>query len=137
MKLTIHPAQAGPLAARIPGLAAAAREFSLFGEVDPDLARECGVEIGCLEARTLLSGGAPNRIAAEAAEAARLGRPAALEAEDLEAVSRLEAVVALGSARIALKQAALEAEASQEGLAKFGGLMGLATGAVGLIKSFF
>lgn len=137
MQVALTPEQAVFLARRAGEIALKANEFGAFGETDPELAGACGVEVGCLEARTLLGAGFLQRIAAAASEAERTRRPVALAAEDIEGVSRLEAVVALGSSRIGLKMAALEAEAGQEGLARMGGLMGLASGAYGLIKSFF
>lgn len=136
MNLQFSAQQATQLVSRAVGLAGAAKELALFGEMDPELAGACGVEISALEARSLLSGGALDRIVQGSSTAAREGKPVALAAEDVEAFGRLEAVVALGSSRINLKLASMEAEASQEGLAKWGGLLGLATGAIGLIKSF-
>jgi hypothetical protein len=135
MRLNFAPDQAARLAGRAASVARAAGELSLFGESDPDLARECGVEISALEARTILSGGAPARIAAAAGEASRWGRPAVLAAEDMDAMERLEHVVALGKSRIDLKSAALDAEASQEPLARLGGFIGLAGAAAGFLKS--
>jgi hypothetical protein len=49
----------------------------------------------------------------------------------------LEGVLALGAARIGLKVAAMQAAEGQEGMAKLGSIIGLATGAVGLIKSIW
>jgi|FLYK01.1.fsa_nt_gi hypothetical protein len=135
MEILYPPHDAVRLAESVAKISEAARVLAAFGEADPGLASECGVEINALEARTILASGAPARVAARAVEAARTGRPAAVSAQDLEALSRLEAVVALGKSRIDLRLAALEAEASQEPLSRLAGLAGLATGAVGLIKS--
>jgi len=132
VNLVVTPEQAQLLSAQVERIAMAASELGRFGETEPDLAGSCGVE-----ARTLLSGGYLQRIAAAAADAVRNRRPATLAAEDVEGLARLEGAVALGSSRIGMKMAALEAESSQEGIAKFGGLLGLATGAVGLYKSIF
>lgn len=137
MKMTLSPDQAQFLYGQIGRIATAAQELGKFGETEPDLAGACGVEVCSLEARTILAGGYLQRLAAAAAESVRSGRPATVAAEDLEAASRLEGAVALGSSRIGNKMAALEAESSQEGVAKIGGLLGMATGAVGLIKSIF
>lgn len=137
MNLVVTPEQAQLLSAQVERIAMAASELGRFGETEPDLAGSCGVEVCSLEARTLLSGGYLQRIAAAAADAVRNRRPAILAAEDMEGLARLEGAVALGSSRIGMKMAALEAESSQEGIAKFGGLLGLATGAVGLYKSIF
>lgn len=135
--MTLSPDQAQFLYREIGRIATAAQELGKFGETEPDLAGACGVEVCSLEARTILAGGYLQRLAAAAAEAVRSGRPATVAAEDLEAASRLEGAVALGSSRIGNKMAALEAESSNEGVAKIGGLLGMATGAVGLIKSIF
>jgi len=133
----IDPVQAASLAERVAALSGSARELSLFDETDPHLAAECGVGLSALEARTILGSGAAHRVATAAAEAARSGRPASLAAEDMEAVSRLERVVALGSSMITLKLASMEAAARQEPVASVGNLIGLGTGLVGLIKSIF
>lgn len=135
MNLTLDPRIAAQLAEKTAQLIGAGRELSSFGEEDPSLAGECGVEICSLEARTILAGGAPYRVASLAGEAARARRPVTIGTQDLEAVSRLEAVVAMGSSRIGLKLATLDASASQEPMAKLGSVIGLATGAAGFIRS--
>jgi hypothetical protein len=135
--IKIDPVQASALAERVVSLAGSAREFAIFDETDPHLAAECGVGIGALEARTLLACGAVDRVARAAIEAARTGRPASIAGDDLEAVSRLERVVALGSSMIMLKLSSMEAAAKQEPVASVGNLIGLGTGLVGLIKSIF
>lgn len=137
MNTIFDPRTAALLAERVGALHGAATELASLGEHDPGLAGECGVEVCALEARTILSGGAAQRIAVLSAEAARAGRPVSIGTVDLEAVSRLEAVVSLGSSRIGLRLASLDAAASQEPIAKWGGLIGLASGAVGLIRSLF
>ena len=137
MLIRIDPVQASQLAERLVSLAASAREFAIFDETDPHLAAECGVGIGALEARTLLGSGAVDRVVRAAAESARTGRAASLSGDDLEAVSRLERVVALGASMITLKLASMEAAARQEPVASVGNLIGLGTGLVGLIKSIF
>lgn len=136
MKLLLDPSVAAQLGEKTAHLIGAGRELSAFGEIDPELAGECGVEICSLEARTILSSGAPFRVASLAGESARTRRALSLASEDLEAVSRLEAVVAMGSSRIALKLASMDASAAQEPMAKVGTLLGVATGAIGLIKGF-
>lgn len=135
MNLNLNPGIAAQLAEKTSQLIGAGRALSAFGEEDPELAGECGVEICSLEARTILASGAPYRVAQVASEAAAMRRPAAVSSLDLEQVSRLEAVVAMGSARIDLKMASLDASASQEPMARLGSMIGLATGAAGLIRS--
>jgi hypothetical protein len=135
--VNLTPAEASRLGARAETIEKAARVFALFGEEDPALAAACGVEIGSLEARTLLSGGAGRRIASAASESVRAGRQLVLGAEDLEALSRLEAVVALGSARIALQISALDEAEGRSGMGRIGDMIGMVTGAVGLYKAIF
>lgn len=137
MNLLLDPGSAARLAEKTAQLIVAGRELSSFGEEDPSLAGECGVEICSLEARTILSSGAPFRVAQLAAEAARSRRQVTVSSQDLETMSRLEAVVAMGSSRIGLKLATLDASASQEPMARLGSLIGLATGAAGLIRTIF
>jgi hypothetical protein len=137
MKTTFDPRTAAVLAERAVAIQGASAELASLGEFDPGLAGECGVEVCSLEARTILAGGAAGRVAQIAAEAAQKGQSAVIATSDLEALSRLEAVTVLGSSRIGLKLAALDAEAAEEPKARIGSLMGLATGAVGLFKTFF
>jgi hypothetical protein len=135
VNLLLDPGTAAKLAEKTVQLILAGRELSSFGEEDPTLAGECGVEICSLEARTILSSGAPARVAQMAGEAARGRRQVTVSSGDLETLSRLEAVVAMGSSRIGLKLATLDASASQEPMAKLGTMIGLATGAAGFIRS--
>lgn len=135
MNLPLEPQQAADLMDRTVRLAGSARELALFGETDPFLASECGVELGALEARMILSSGAVDRVAQVAARAAQSGQRGSISADDLEALSRLEGVVALGSSKIALKMASMDAAASQEPISKITNLLGLAGGAYGFIKS--
>jgi hypothetical protein len=135
MNLPLDPEKAAILVDRTVRLAGSARELALFGETDPFLASECGVELGALEARMILSSGAVDRIARAASEAIQSGRTATISADDIEALSRLEGVVSLGSSKIELKMAAMDASASQEPITRITNLLGLAGGAYGLIKS--
>jgi hypothetical protein len=135
VNLILDPGTAARLAEKTAQLILAGRELSSFGEEDPTLAGECGVEICSLEARTILSSGAPSRVAVLAGDAARSRRQVTVSSQDLETLSRLEAVVAMGSSRIGLKLATLDASASQEPMAKLGTMIGMATGAVGFIRS--
>lgn len=137
MQVNFDVRGAALLAERSATLGHAAKELAAFGDMDPQMAAECGVEIASLEARTILLSGAIGRVATLAGNAARSRQPVSLSVSDVETVSRLEAVVALGSSRIALKMAALDAEASQAPAAQLGNLMGLATGAIGLYKAIF
>jgi hypothetical protein len=135
LNFSLSPEQADFLSGRAARIAASAHWLGEFGETDPDLAGACGVEVCALEARTLLGSGLVQRVQAAAEEALRYRRPVLLAGDDLEGLARLEAAVALGSSRIGIRLAAMEAEAGQEGLSKFGGLLGLAGSVWGLMKS--
>lgn len=137
MNVSFGPDVAGRLAEKAAYVQMAGKELALFGEAEPWLAAQCGVEIGALEARTLLSGGAATRIGRLAGEAAAAGAPVVLAAEDLEALSRLEGVLALSSSRIGQAIAIMDAREQSSGFDNLGSVIGLATGAVGLIKSIF
>jgi hypothetical protein len=135
MNIPLGVQEASLLGEKAAALEMSARTLSAFAEQDPETAAECGVEVNALEARTILSGGAAARISGKCAGAARSGRPVQVDSADLEALGRLEGVLALGASRIGQKVAALDAAHSQEGMAKLGSIIGLATGAVGLWKS--
>lgn len=136
MNLRFGPDSARELAERTLHLIGSGHELSLFGEQDPGLAGECGVEICSLEARTILSGGAPYRVLARVEEGVKSGRPVVIPMADLDAVSRLEAVVSMGSSRIGHKLAAIDAEMAHQPAASLGSMVSVATGAIGLIKTF-
>lgn len=137
MNVTLGSSEAVQLAEKAAALDNAARELCQFVDSDPSLAGQCGVEVNAVEVRTLLMAGAPSRIFHKGAEAGRLGKRMDVSTADLEQLSRLEGVISLAASRIALKNAALEAADGQEGLAKLGSIIGLTTGAVGLVRSFF
>lgn len=101
------------------------------------MAGDCGVEVNAVEARTLILSGAPSRISSRGIEASRSGRPVQVDSSDLQQLSRLEGVISLAASRIALKRAAMEAAEGQEGMNKLGSVIGIATGAIGLVRSFF
>jgi len=136
MNLRFGPDSARELAERTFHLIGSGRELSLFGEQDPALAGECGVEICSLEARTILSAGAPYRVLSRAEEGMKSGRPIVIPMADLDQVSRLEAIVSMGSSRISHKLAAIDAEIAQRPAANLGSVVSLASGAIGLIKTF-
>lgn len=125
------------LAGRAAAIGQAAREFIAFADQDPGLAAHAGVEISALEARVLLSGGAVDRVASLASQAARLGRAFDVSGQDIEAVSRLEGVLALASSRIDFSLAGMAAAEAGAGPSMLGTYIGLATGAVGLFKTIF
>lgn len=138
MNVSFGPDVARRLAEKAAFVQMAGRELAHFGESEPWLAAQVGVEIGALEARTILAGGSAVRVGQEAEEAAMSGRAVVLAAEDLEALSRLEGVLATSSARMSQAIATLDARAQGPGIMdSLGSVIGLATGAVGLFKTFF
>ncbi len=112
------------LAQSATAISAAAREFIAFAEGEPTLAAQAGVEVLALEARGILSGGAHHRLASAGTVAA-----------DLEALSRLEGVVALAGARLDALDAAIAADSKGSGIEQLAGFIGLASGAVGLYNA--
>lgn len=138
MNVSFGPDVARRLAEKAAFVQMAGRELALFGETEPWLAAQCGVEIGCLEARTILSGGSAMRVGSLSWEAAESGRPVVLAAEDVEALSRLEGVLSISSARFSQAIATLDARMQSQGslVESLGSVIGVATGVVGLIKSF-
>lgn len=137
MNVSVSPREAAVLSEVADRVMKGAWELSRFQETEPGLAGACGIEVSALEARTILGSGSVNRLRDAAAGATRTGRPTAVNSEDLDQFSRLEGVLALADSRIAQKVAEIDAGQSQEGAAKLGSLIGLATGAVGLWKSIF
>ena len=137
MNIVLGPSEAAMLAGKAAALEGAARELCSFVDQDPGLAGECGVEINAVEARTLLMAGAPSRVASRGQLAGQSGQKLTVTTEDLEQLSRLEGVLSLAASRVALKGAALDAAEGQDGMAKLGSVIGIATGAVGLVRSFF
>jgi hypothetical protein len=137
MNVVLGPSEAVGLAEKAAALDGAARELCQFVDSDPSLAGQCGVEVNAVEVRTLLMAGAASRIFQRGTEAGRLGKRMEVSTEDLEQLSRLEGVISLSASRIALKSAALEAADGQDGMAKLGSIIGLTTGAVGLVRSFW
>jgi|SRR5579871_155434 len=135
MNVSFGPDMARVLAEKARHVHMAGRELALFGEQEPWLASDTGIEIGSLEARTILSSGATARIFDAADSAARSGKTVTLLAGDVEALSRLEGVLASASSKIAQKQAILEAQDSP--MVKVGQVLGLAAAAanaIGMIK---
>lgn len=135
MNLSFSQEQAIALGHQAHQVAERARLLASFGETEPELASASGVEIGCLEARTILSGGAASRIIQKAQEAERTRRNVVIESNDIDQISRLGGVLSTSEVRIAHKESAM-AE-SESPLASLGSLIGIATGVAGLIKTFF
>lgn len=133
------PENARSLVEKVEGLGRAARELALFGETEPALAAECGVEVLALEAKSILSGGVPQRVAALAGRTALSGRPVEISGADLSALERLEGVLALASSRIERRRMELEAQAGPSVVDRIAPVLGgiVLDKAFGLIKSIF
>lgn len=135
MNVPFGPDMAQVIAEKAGYVHMAGRELALFGEREPWLSGDCGVQIDALEARTLVMSGAPMRAQQAALEAARLGRPFLLAAADVEALSRLEAVIVTASSKIAQKQAMLEAaDGPVNTIGQVLGLAGMAANAIGIFR---
>lgn len=133
--VTFRPDLAQFLGAKAHEVRMSGSEFARFGEQEPWLASQVGIELGSLEARMILAGGAADRVVAISAESIRTGRPASYDQADLDQVSRLEAVLAQGNARIGHAVAILDQQGEGPSVMQgLGSIIGFATGAVGLIK---
>lgn len=137
MDVPLSPREAAVLSQVLDRAHGGALELSRFQEMEPGLAGECGIEVGALEARTILQSGSLGRLKEAANAAQRTGRAVGVRREDIDQLSRLEGVLSLADSRISLKVSTIDAGESQEGMAKLGSVIGLATGAVGLWKSIF
>jgi len=133
--MRLDPGTARTLSEQAARLAGAGEELSRFNESSPDLASLCGIETAALEARLILSGGACSRVEA-AAQATLGGKPSEVYLSDVSALSRLETVVSLGESRIGARIAAFDAAAESAGSEELGSFIGLASGVIGLLKSF-
>lgn len=132
-----HPAHAAALAARSRRLQEAAAELAGFAEREPELAALSGIEVAALEARSILSGGAAGRVCLSGADCAARGVPLSASRADLDALSRLEGLVVLSDARIGMRLAAMDAAERRGHLDGVGTVIGVASGAIGLIKAIF
>ena len=117
-------------------LAGRAQALVRFAEADPDLALAAGVEVSALEAKTILSSGAPGRVAGAAAGIGRTGQ-AVIAPADFQAIGRLEALLFSSDQRLGQRMAQLDQARASSPYENLGSMIGLATGAVGLIRSIF
>jgi hypothetical protein len=130
MRIRLGDVQTIELAGKAMALSRQAADLMGFVDREPELSGECGIEVNAVEARALLSGDLAERLSG-------LRGTVEVEESDLERLSRLEGVLALASSRIGARIRALD-EAEGSALAtKLGSMIGLATGAVGLVKSLW
>ena len=125
--LSLSPEDASFLAARARALGVAARTLVSFAESEPELAARAGVEIQALEARSILTRGALGRILS----GAHLGIPR----EDLDDMSRLEAVTSVADDRIQALAGSISSQPEEAGVGKLTEVLGVASMAVGLFNS--
>jgi len=104
--------------ARLDGVVQAARELISFSDADPALAARAGVEVLALEAKMALQG-------------SRLG------GGSIDAYERLDGIVALAGNRIGECVAAMDREMSGSPVERLSRIIGLAGGAIGVIRSIF
>lgn len=120
------------LAAKADGDAKAAKELVSFWSENPELAGRAAVEVLALEAKSILSGGAVERVMASS----RSGRPT-LRQDDLDSVFRLDTIMAISSARLAGLEAALDGEESEAPIHRIGGYVSLAATVLGIVNTIF
>ena len=131
LALTFSGDRAGALITKGKALGDAAWALVGLHETEPDLAATAGVEVAALEARGILEGGAVERVEASL----NAGRQASVV--DVEAISRLEGILSVSEARIGACMGAIDAQQAPVSVEKVAGFIGLATGAVSLIRSIF
>jgi hypothetical protein len=124
--LDLAPETALQAPSRLDGVVLAAQELISFADEHPALAARAGVEVLALEARMALQGARPPA-----------GRTHALGARDLATFERLDGIVALASSRMGECVAAMDREMSGRGIESIGRIIGLAGGAIGILKSIF
>jgi hypothetical protein len=103
-----------------------------FCSEEPELAGQAAVEVLALEAKSILSGGAVERIVL----ASRSGRPT-VRREDLDAAFRLDTIASLSSARLAALEGALDGEESDAPMNKFGSIVSIAATMLGIVKTIW
>lgn len=128
MKIRLGDVQTAGLVGKAMELGRQGRELMAFADRDPELAGDCGVEVNAVEAAAILDGGRIDRLAG-------LRGTVDVDESDLAALSRLEGTLSRASSRIQQKISALDAAEGQALTTKLGSIIGLATGAVGFIKS--
>lgn len=120
------------LATKARGVTLAARELVSFWSEEPELAGQASVEVLALEAKSILSGGATDRIVV----ASKSARPT-MRRDDLDAVFRLDTITSMSSTRLAGLESSLQDEESDRPINKLGGIVSLAATMLGIVKTIF
>ncbi len=124
-EMAMIPTETHEVGVRLEGVVQRARELVAFADGDPGLAAKAGVEVAALEAKMLLGDPALRNI-----QSRTLGY------HDLEKLERLEGVVSLSSQRMGECIASMDAEMSGRTVNNLGQIIGVAGGALGILKSF-
>ncbi len=111
---------------RLEGVVRSAHELSAFADAEPQLAARAGVEVLALEAKVMLHGGGLSNL-----------RQRRLGSTDFSNLERLEGIVTLASSRMGECLASMDAEDRSTTVNNLSQLIGLAGGAIGIIKSVF
>lgn len=120
------------LATKANSVTLAAKELVSFWSEEPELAGQASVEVLALEAKSILSGGAMERIAF----ASRSKRPA-MGLDDLDAVFRLDTITSVSAARLAGLESSMGDEESDRPIHRVGGIVSLAATVLGIINTVF
>lgn len=111
---------------RLEGIVQSAGELVAFADAEPQLASRAGVEVLALEAKMVLRGGGVSGL-----------RQRSLGSRELASLERLEGIVALSSSRMGECASSMDAEAAGHTVNSLSQIIGLAGGAIGIIKSVF
>jgi len=120
------------LATKAHGVNLAAKELVSFWSEEPELAGQASVEVLALEAKSILSSGAVDRVVL----ASRSPRPV-IHADDVDKVFRLDTIASISSARMAGLESSLQEEESDRPINKLGGIVSLAATMLGIVKTIF
>jgi hypothetical protein len=107
------------------GVVDSARELVAFSEREPILASRAGVEVLALEAKMLMRQGN------------LLGARRSLGRSDLGLLQRLDGIVSISNNRIGECIASMDHEMSGSAFESLSRIVGLAGGAIGIIRSIF
>lgn len=120
------------LATKAHSVTLAAKELVSFWSEEPELAGQASVEVLALEAKSILSGGAMERIAS----ASKSRRPM-MGLDDLDAVFRLDTITSISAARISGLESSMGDEESDRPIHRIGGIVSLAATVLGIVNTVF
>lgn len=120
------------LATKARGVTLAAKELVSFWSEEPELAGQASVEVLALEAKSILSSGAMDRVVG-----ASRSRHPVMGVDDLDTVFRLDTIASISAARLAGLESSLEDEESDRPMNRIGGIVSLAATVLGIVKTVF